>query len=293
MNFNEKTTQYGIVQCDPIPKEEDLQSYYKDKYYQQSKGSYEVQYTEEEMEHKIYEADLIVHSLLEYVDKKNICNYKIIELGCGEGFTLSQSLKAGFNVLGVDHSSFGIKKWHPNLKNNFVECDIYKFLQKENNQDAFDFCVLKNVLEHVIDPADLLNKIKRILKPKGKIVVTIPNDYSRLQRKLLDLELVSTEAWFCPPDHLYYFNTENFPSYVGDLGYKVLDMYSSFPVDMFLFNKNSNYFENQVKGKEAHHSRVKIDLLIRDAGFSKALNLYRSMAQCGIGRNFTTILECS
>jgi SAM-dependent methyltransferase len=290
MNFNQKTIQYGIVQCDPIPEIETLQSYYKDKYYQESKGSYDVKYTEEEIEHKIYEADLIVYSLMRYVDKKNIGSYNILELGCGEGFLLSQASKTGFNVLGVDHSSFGLKKWHPNLKDNFVECDIYEFLKNENKQGTFDFCVLKNVLEHIIDPAELLSKMKYILKPEGKLIITVPNDYSRLQKKLLDLSLVSTEGWFCPPDHLYYFNTDNFSCYVKSLGFNILDMYSSFPVDMYLFNKYSNYFNDPTKGKEAHYSRIRIDLLIKESGFCEALDLYRSMAKCGIGRNFTTIL---
>lgn len=292
MTFNEKIIEHEIICCDPMPEEEYLKSYYKKKYYQEGKGSYDLKYTEEEIQHKIYEADLIVYSLLNYLGDKSISDCKLLELGCGEGFLLSQSFKAGFNVLGVDHSSFGIKKWYPNLYDNFfVESDIYQFLQNKNNQGAFDVCIIKNVLEHVIDPIGLLNDIKYILQPQGKLVVAIPNDYSRLQKKLLDLGLVSIEEWFCPPDHLHYFNTDNFSSYVAAVNYKVLDMYSSFPVDMFLLNQHSNYFNDKSKGKEAHYSRIRMDLLIKDSGFTEALNLYRSMAKCGIGRNFTTILQ--
>lgn len=292
MIFNEKIIEHEVVCCDPMPEEEFLKTYYKEKYYQEGKGSYDTKYTEEEIQHKIYEADLIVYSLLNYLGEKNTSDCKLLELGCGEGFLLYQSLQSGFNVLGVDHSSFAIKKWHPNLYNSsFIQSDIYQFLKNRSNEGVFDICIIKNVLEHVVDPLGLLNDIKYILQPKGKLVVTIPNDYSCLQKKLLELELVSVEEWFCPPDHLYYFNTNNFSSYVEKVNYKVLDMYSSFPVDVFLLNQHSNYFNDKSKGKEAHYSRVRMDLLIKDSGFANALNLYRSMAKCGIGRNFTTILQ--
>jgi 2-polyprenyl-3-methyl-5-hydroxy-6-metoxy-1,4-benzoquinol methylase len=291
MQFKEKKIQHGVIQCDPLPEEQFLKSYYKEKYYQEGKGSYDVTYTEEEKEHKIYEADLIIHSLVETIEKKDRSNYKFLELGCGEGFLLSQASKAGFNVLGVDHSSFGIQKWYPELKNNFIECDLYEFLDDEKNHAVFDFCVLKNVLEHVTAPEKLLKRMQSVLRPNGKLVITVPNGYSRLQKKILELGLASSDEWFYPPDHLYYFNTDNFSLYVKDFGFKVVDMYSSFPVDLFLLNQHSNYYKDRLKGKEAHYSRIRMDLLIKQAGFDKALNTYRSMAQCGIGRNFTAILE--
>lgn len=291
MKFNEKRIQHGVIQCDPIPETKFLQEYYKKKYYQASKGSYDLAYTEEEINHKKFEADLIVHAVINSLNTLEVTQKKLLELGCGEGFLLSQAAEAKFDVLGIDHSSFGIRKWHPHLMNNFLEADLYDFLEDENNFDTFDVCVLKNVLEHVVAPQDLLKKMKSVLKKNGKLVLTVPNDYSRLQKKLIDLKVAFSDEWFCPPDHLYYFNTDNFTSYVEDFGFKVLDLYSSFPVDMFLLNKHSNYYSDRTKGKEAHYSRIRMDLLIQEAGMSHALNLYRSMAKCGIGRNLTVVLE--
>jgi 2-polyprenyl-3-methyl-5-hydroxy-6-metoxy-1,4-benzoquinol methylase len=43
------------------------------------------------------------------------------------------------------------------------------------NQICFDFIILKNVLEHVRDPENLISKLKKILVSGGKLVVTVPN----------------------------------------------------------------------------------------------------------------------
>lgn len=40
--------------------------------------------------------------------------------------------------------------------------------------DSFDVVVMSNVLEHIPDPLDLFSECKRILKPGGKLILTVP-----------------------------------------------------------------------------------------------------------------------
>jgi 2-polyprenyl-3-methyl-5-hydroxy-6-metoxy-1,4-benzoquinol methylase len=291
MIFEERKIQHGVVCVSPMPEPDFLQSYYREQYYQEGKGSYDVEYTEEEIEHKNYEAELIIQALVKQLGQKKIQEQNLLELGCGEGFVLNQAFKAGFQVAGVDYSSFGIKKFHPHLVDHFCEQDIYAFIEELSREKNFDVCILKNVLEHVISPEKLLNALSQILKSDGKLVITVPNDYSVLQKSLVDFNLVSHTEWFSPPDHLYYFNSENLGPYLEDFGFEILDRYCSFPVDMFLLNQHSNYHFDKSKGKQAHFSRVKMDLIIKKSGLDYALQLYRAMAQCGIGRNTTVIVK--
>ena len=288
-----KEIQHGIIKCDPIPSKEELVEYYSNKYYQQGLQHYELNYNKEEIDHKKYESNLMLQLMSNYMDKeKKNEHYKVLELGCGEGFFLSQAHKAGMDVIGVDYSEFGIKKWNSEVSNYFIQDDIYNFLERAEYKNKFHFCAMKNVLEYVVDPLEMLNKAKSLLVRGGKLIITVPNDYSKMQSELLKSKDLTEASFFSPPDHLYYFNTENFVPYVGNLGFKVLDMYSSFPIELFLLNKHSNYVLDKSKGKAAHLSRIKFDLLIKETGLDKALDLYRSFARCGVGRNFTALLSC-
>ena len=55
----------------------------------------------------------------------------------------------------------------------------------ENNYEIglFDTIVMFHVLEHMREPIDFMNKCKKMLKPKGKIIVEVPN-YDDFQLKL-------------------------------------------------------------------------------------------------------------
>jgi hypothetical protein len=91
MTFNKKYIQHEIVRCDPLPNEEELEAYYKDKYYQEGKGFYGAIYTEEEINHKIYESKLIIKSISSFIADDNNSKNKFLELGCGEGFLLNEA----------------------------------------------------------------------------------------------------------------------------------------------------------------------------------------------------------
>jgi ubiquinone/menaquinone biosynthesis C-methylase UbiE len=42
---------------------------------------------------------------------------------------------------------------------------------------SFDKIVCSEVLEHTVDPEQVLAEIRRLLHPDGRVVITLPNDY--------------------------------------------------------------------------------------------------------------------
>lgn len=283
----------GIVSVDPLPSEQQLAEYYSQKYYQESDGAkttYDSTYTADELEYKKLECRMILQGAQENsrAIKKNL---SILDLGCGEGFLVQEGIDQGYNVTGIDFSSFGVKKWNPSVLEKCEFGNIYDFLKKcPEAKKKYDVCILRNVLEHVIDPAALLKQISEILSDDGIALITVPNDYSDLQKLAMEKRHINHEFWFSPPDHLHYFNTKNIAPFFENNGYTAVDMFSSFPVDFFLFHTGSNYIADKVRGKEAHFARIAIDLLLAKEGMDKLLNLYRAMAACGIGRDFTTVI---
>ncbi len=292
--YERKILSFGGSCVDPLPTAEELNDYYATKYYQEANGttSYDAVYTPEELQHKILEANLALEALNELNENKEK-KLSLIEFGCGEGFFIKQICqKTNWNAMGVDFSKFGIEKWNPDILQYCSFGDIYHYLNSAiKEHKLFDICALRNVLEHVRDPFLLLKDLKKLLNKDGSILITVPNDYSTLQNFALECGAIDSEHWFLPPDHLYYFNASNIVTFVENIGYKVVDMFSSFPVDFFLFHPGSNYSKDKKNGKAAHFARVKLDLLMAESGIKNILNLYRSMAKCGVGRDVTIIIK--
>lgn len=294
IEYKKEILDFGVCRADPIPTVQELQNYYTTKYYQDANGSttYDAVYTNEELDHKRLESDLALLALSEKINDTND-KISLLEFGCGEGFFLKQaSTQTNWDICGVDFSQFGLQKWHPEISDKCSFGDSYAYLDQYIQENkTFDICVLRNVLEHVVDPRKLLIDLKKILTQRGLLLITVPNDYSTTQMHAMKYGFIDHDFWFLPPDHLYYFNTTNIVSFVEDGGYEVLDMFSSFPVDFFLFHSGSNYVKERKNGKEAHFARVNLDLIMAKSGIKNLLNLYRSMAKCGVGRDITIILQ--
>lgn len=45
--------------------------------------------------------------------------------------------------------------------------------------DSFDGAILKDVLEHVTDPVAVLSEVARVVRPEGRIIVTVPRAVPR------------------------------------------------------------------------------------------------------------------
>ncbi|NEQ36716.1 MAG: class I SAM-dependent methyltransferase [Okeania sp. SIO3I5] len=293
--FKKVKTPLGYIRVQPMPTKEELQLFYSQQYYQDEESlrqtGYEQSYDREEIAYRNLHSDLIIYALQNYCPNLIPSQVSFLEVGCGEGFLLSRAAERGWNVQGIDFSSYAIARFNPDMAERVTFGDAYKILEELfSSGKSFDFCVMQNVLEHVIDPEQLLQNIKKIIKPGGAILFIVPNDYSPLQMKALELGLIEEETWWSPPAHLSYFNIENCQEFVKSLGFKVIDVFSTFPVDIFLFHPESNYYKNRERGKDAHRARIRLELMMAEAGMDKYYAFCKSLAGVGMGRNFGLII---
>ena len=98
----------------------------------------------------------------------------ILDVGCGEGFTLEKLRKAkiGKQLEGVDFLELAItlgKKEHPGL--TLKKGSIYDLKYKAN---SFDVVICSEVLEHVDDPEKGLAELVRV--SKKYCVLSVPNE---------------------------------------------------------------------------------------------------------------------
>jgi 2-polyprenyl-3-methyl-5-hydroxy-6-metoxy-1,4-benzoquinol methylase len=284
-----KTNEYRQLLKKPSTKE--LENYYKLIYFQQTKGSFKKHYTKAELVYLHNNLELL-SILIKRVLESSFNKKKFLDLGAGEGWALNYFNKLGCIVTGVDLSSFAIEKFNKPMKKFFNEEEINSFIGRAiNNKYKYDIINITNVIEHVLDPEILLCGIKKILKKRGVICVTFPNDYSPLQKKLFVKGKIRNAFWVSYPDHISYFNKKSFSGMSKRLGLKPVIFIADFPIDLFLLNDNSNYIVDKTKGKEAHFSRVDFINLICKLDKNTTSEFLLKLGEIGLGRNLTAILK--
>lgn len=106
-------------------------------------------------------------------DKRKI---KILDIGCGTGELITIPLGSlGVNCIGVDTHLPSIE--YAKRKNPFENVKFKCTSVDKLADQQFDFIICSEVLEHLEDPAEMLNLISRMLKKDGICIITIPNGY--------------------------------------------------------------------------------------------------------------------
>ena len=114
--------------------------------------------------------------ILKNIDKSNLKNLDILDLGCGGGLTCESLARLDVSVTGIDFVKENITtaKKHAlksDLKINYLHEDINKIILKKK----YDTILLLEVLEHLDEWELLIKKIKKNLKPQGKIIISTIN----------------------------------------------------------------------------------------------------------------------
>jgi SAM-dependent methyltransferase len=210
----------------------------------------------------------------------------VLDVGCGDGAFLNELHKLGFNrLIGFDQSP-GVARAMKLGFGKFYRSSVWEFLdQAERDGGArVDAIVMVNVLEHVTEPLDLLRRIRGVLPPGGLVCVTVPNDFSPLQRAFLKVK--GHRPWFvCLPDHLNYFDFKTLAGALERSGFAVVDQAALYPLELFLL-QDLDYIANPELGPVAHRRRVMFEDNLKAAGMTDVLDhFYRTLAAGGYGRD--------
>lgn len=107
---------------------------------------------------------------------ENKKDLKILEIGAGFGETLFYLKKQGIasEAIGLDIFEEIEKKEEYKKIDDFIFGNIEE-LELPQFNEYFDVIILADVLEHLIEPVMVLEKVKRYLKQDGEILVSMPN----------------------------------------------------------------------------------------------------------------------
>ncbi len=120
-----------------------------------------------------------INQILEYLNPPK--GAKILEIGCGEGLTLTALNLNGFDAYSLEPDEKYIKNAVKILESNNIKAGKIKKGVSENmpfKAEEFDYVVSFQVLEHVNDVLKTLKETERVLKKGGETLHFCPNYHS-------------------------------------------------------------------------------------------------------------------
>ena len=137
---------------------------------------------------------------------------RVLDIGCSTGVFLDLFRESGWETWGVEPSSSALvarKKSHKVVRNVFEKTELPK--------DYFDLVILNHTLEHMENPAQVLQKVKIILKKGGVLYLDVPNA-GGLGAKLLGKHW----PYLLPKEHKYQFSKQSLSTLLSDADYKII-----------------------------------------------------------------------
>lgn len=137
----------------------------------------------------------------------------LLDIGCATGSFVEAARSRGFNARGVDVSTESVK-YGRDIRGLDLDCgDLCEMRYPANH---FDVVTLWATLEHLIDPNRFLAEAFRILRPGGRMAVSVPNHASLTQR------ILGTRNRYVGIDHVNYFTSATLRRILARNGFTVV-----------------------------------------------------------------------
>jgi SAM-dependent methyltransferase len=197
-----KCPRCGHMQVDPMPDEATLAGAYaeaeSDDYVEEEAGQRET-----------------ARRALARIETHATQNRALLDLGCWVGFLLAEAASRGWQATGVEPSDFGSAYARDRLGLNVITSDLFS---APLPQGSFDAVTMGDVIEHLTDPGEALQRIHGLLSPGGVVWLAIPDAGSRLARTM------GKRWWSVLPTHVQYFTRGSISTLLDRSGFDVLEV---------------------------------------------------------------------
>lgn len=137
---------------------------------------------------------------------------RVLDLGCGEGAISRSLVERGHDVVSLDAQAPQQPLPH------FIQADLTEDLPLAPN-DRFDVVVLADVLEHFVEPAQLLQRALSHLAPGGRLLVSLPNvAHWSVRALVLAGKFEYTNRGILDHGHLRFFTKDSAERLFSDSG---------------------------------------------------------------------------
>lgn len=156
----------------------------------------------------------------------------ILDVGCGEGFTLERlrKNKIGKKLVGIDFSEAAIqigKKLHPSL--TLRHGSVYDIPFKTG---SFDLVICSEVLEHLEHPEKALTELARVTRKN--CIISVPHEPWFMLANLLRGKNIS--RWGNDIEHIQHWSRRRISKTVGKY-FHIMSLKNPFPWTLLITKK--------------------------------------------------------
>ncbi len=195
---------------------------------------------------------------------------RLLDIGCGPGNLLVQSIRSGWDATGLEVNR---ESAHFAREVNKVPVVTGMLEDFEHSwKESFDAVYFNQVLEHTQEPLKFLKTVRRILKPRGVVFCGVPNEscfMNHVGHYYFKFRLSPFTPFLSPtfsPYHMIGFSTKSIRQAFEMTGFEVIEI------------RNINYTSigEVFGGKKEFLKRIRIflGLLARMAGHGYGLDVY-------------------
>ena len=145
---------------------------------------------------------------------------EFFEIGCGMGYFLDYARRQGYHVSGIEYAELGVRTCREKFGLDVQQSSLEEFSPPSIR---YDVIFMGDVLEHLVQPLEMLIKAQRMLKPTGIIALEIPSMFNSLAGRaavagyrLLNIQ----KKMMLPPYHVNEFTPTTLRSIILQAGFK-------------------------------------------------------------------------
>ena len=162
---------------------------------------------------------------IKYLNKTDL----VLDLGSGNGQNAIKSAKYAKKIIGLEFNDSLLKIARNTVKAKRLRNVEFKKVNLEDkiklNDASVNKVIILDVLEHLVNREQVLIEIKRLLKSRGLLLVSVPNSQTSWKK----LQRSAGVCSFSDPDHKAEFTQKQIESLLEKFGFKIIHFgYSSF-----------------------------------------------------------------
>ncbi len=141
---------------------------------------------------------------------------KLLDFGCGSGWFAYRMRERGWDVEGMDFNAYAARQVR---KRYGIKVHVGSLPHPDIADQSYDMISMGGVLEHVHDPKEIISAAFRALRPKGRLLILVPNlagwGFRYFGRDWWGLDL---------PRHLLHFTPTTLSRLMEDCGLQVCNL---------------------------------------------------------------------
>ena len=173
-------------------------------------------WTEDRRSNKFFQEIIRYDRILKRLPSRSTLGEMVADLGCGDGYLTHLIEQRGFKIVSVDISESRLEKLRKKLDNRRVSLLLADLSNTALSSNQFDYVVMSEVLEHIVQFEAVISEVYRILKPGGFFILTVPYN-----EKIRNVTCPHCFHAFNPDGHVNSFNRENLAHALDQRGFQV------------------------------------------------------------------------